>query len=127
MQRLFSTFPDGWPGFGLLLLRVGGGIPLICLGVGGLGANFNESLRLASHLIPVAGGILLLVGLWTPVAGVTVAIVELCSAILLRLANPDDRWILLLLTVLTAAVAMLGPGAWSVDARLYGRRRFPPR
>jgi putative oxidoreductase len=28
------------------------------------------------------------------------------------------------LAVLCASVAMLGPGAWSIDARLFGRRRF---
>ena len=28
------------------------------------------------------------------------------------------------LAVLTAGVAMLGPGAWSIDARLFGRKRF---
>ena len=33
LQRLFSTFPDGWPGLGLLLLRFGAGIALICFGI----------------------------------------------------------------------------------------------
>jgi hypothetical protein len=34
------------------------------------------------------------------------------------------QWIHILLAVLTAAVAMLGPGAWSIDARRFGRQRF---
>jgi hypothetical protein len=33
LQRLFSTFPDGWPGFGLLLLRLGARIALVCLAI----------------------------------------------------------------------------------------------
>jgi putative oxidoreductase len=34
------------------------------------------------------------------------------------------RLIHIFLAVLAAGVAMLGPGAWSIDARLFGRKRF---
>jgi putative oxidoreductase len=124
LQRLFSTFPDGWPGLGLLLLRFGAAIPLIFFGVaslaGGLGQSFGVVLRLAS----LACGLLLLVGLWTPVAGIVVAIDEVWIAFSTPFAHQEGQWLQILLAVLAAGVAMLGPGAWSVDARLFGRKRF---
>jgi putative oxidoreductase len=62
----------------------------------------------------------LLVGLWTPVAGLLMAVAELC----LTFSHPVDPWSHILLGALGAALAMLGPGAWSVDARLFGRKRI---
>lgn len=67
---------------------------------------------------------MLLIGLWTPIAGAALAIGELCVAFSPRFAQLHDQWLHILLAVLAAAVAMLGPGAWSVDARLFGRKRF---
>ena len=72
----------------------------------------------------VVGGLLLLIGLWTPVAGFIVATGELWSAFVRPGSQREDLWIGSVLAVLSAGVAMLGPGAWSVDARLFGRRRF---
>ena len=66
----------------------------------------------------------MLLGLWTPVAGVALAIDELWIAFSPPIAQLSDQWLHVLLAVLAAAVAMLGPGAWSVDARLFGRKRF---
>ena len=63
---------------------------------------------------------LLLLGLWTPVAGALMAIAEL----FLAFSHPVDPWMHILLGALGAALAMLGPGAWSVDARLFGRKRI---
>jgi uncharacterized membrane protein YphA (DoxX/SURF4 family) len=71
-----------------------------------------------------AGGIFLLAGLWTPVMGALIALDELWIAFSLYSSQPDSRWIHIFLSVLTAGVAMLGPGAWSIDARLFGRKRF---
>jgi putative oxidoreductase len=124
LQRLFSTFPDGWPGFGLLLLRVGAAIGLIYFGVVDLAGAVGQSLNVALRTMAIAGGLLLLLGLWTPVAGTVVAADEVWSAFSLHFSQQDDRGLHLLLAVLAAGVAMLGPGAWSVDARLFGRRRF---
>ena len=74
------------------------------------------------HVLAIAAGLLLLAGLWTPIAGVLLAIIEICSAF----THPHDPWSYLLLGSLGAALAMLGPGAWSVDARLFGWKRIDP-
>ena len=68
----------------------------------------------------VAGGILLVVGLWTPIAGVSVALTEIWK--MLTLSGDKPLW--LMLATAGAALAMLGPGLWSVDARLYGWKRL---
>jgi uncharacterized membrane protein YphA (DoxX/SURF4 family) len=75
------------------------------------------------HAISAVGGLLLLVGLWTPVAGAIVAITELWVG----LSHGLDPWVSVLLAGLGAALALLGPGAWSVDARLYGWKRIEIR
>jgi putative oxidoreductase len=124
LQRLFSTFPNGWPGRGLLLLRLGVGVALICLGIGGVLGGRSQPSTLIRDLIEAAGSIFLLVGLWTPVAGALIALDELWIALSLYSSPPDGHWIHIFLAVLTAGVAMLGPGAWSIDARLFGRQRF---
>ena len=64
-------------------------------------------------------GILLLVGLWTPITGTLLAIVALWSACL----HPAEPLNWVLLGALGAALALLGPGGWSVDARLFGWKR----
>ena len=75
------------------------------------------------HVLAIAAGILLLAGLWTPIAGVLLAIIEIWSAC----TQLRDPWSFILLGTLGAALAMLGPGAWSVDARLFGWKRIDPR
>jgi uncharacterized membrane protein YphA (DoxX/SURF4 family) len=74
------------------------------------------------HVLAIAIGILLLAGLWTPIAGVLLAIIETWTAF----THPHDPWSYILLGTLGAALAMLGPGAWSVDARLFGWKRIDP-
>src|SRR5580704_11635810 len=128
MQRLFSTFPNGWPGFGLLLLRLGVGIALISFGVSGFFAASGEPLALARYSIEAVGAIFLILGFWTPVVGALIVLDELWIALSLWSSPPggppDGHWNHVFLAVLTAGVAMLGPGAWSIDARLFGRKRF---
>jgi uncharacterized membrane protein YphA (DoxX/SURF4 family) len=124
LQRLFSTFPDGWPGLGLLLLRVGAAVSLLYFGIAGTAGPADQPLHIAPRIVAAAGGLLLLLGLWTPVAGVAVAMDELWIAFSPPVVQVSDRWLHILLAILAASVAMLGPGAWSVDSRLFGRKRF---
>jgi putative oxidoreductase len=63
---------------------------------------------------------LLLIGSWTPVAGGLMAVAELCLA----LTHPADPWTHIGLGALGVALAMLGPGAQSVDAHRFGRKRI---
>ena len=119
MQRLFSSFPDGWPGIGILLLRLGVGIPLVYDGITGVFAT-PRFIPFMQDLIVLGAGMLLLAGLWTPVSGTVVAITELWMAF----SGAGPLRAVLLLAALGAALAMLGPGAWSVDACLFGRKRI---
>lgn len=125
MQRLFSTFPDRWPGFGLLLMRLGLGITEIYLATGILTGEAPTPTIVAQSLIAAAAGIFLLAGLWTPVTAILAALDQVWIAQSLRSSHGGGNWIHILLAVLSASVSMLGPGAWSIDARLFGRRRFP--
>ena len=122
MQRLFSTFPDGWPGAGLLVLRLVAGAVLFHHGVLGLPGAYS-ALPFFWRGLAGGAGLLLLAGFWTPIAGVLVGIVELWIAY----ARPGDLWTPLLLGTLGIALAMLGPGAWSIDARFWGRKRIEIR
>lgn len=107
-----------------MLLRLGVGVALIYVGLSRLFGGLGEPITIALDLIEAAGGIFLLAGLWTPVMGALVALDELWIAFSVYSSQPDSRWIHIFLAVLTAGVAMLGPGAWSIDALLFGRKRF---
>jgi putative oxidoreductase len=123
VQRLFSGFAGGWPGTGLLLLRLLTGAAVIYFGI----ASVREAPPLPLAVLQIIGigaGILLLVGLWTPVAGVLTAIVKVSIAFSRYFSHSGDPWIPILQAVLSAVVAMVGPGAWSIDARLFGRKRI---
>jgi len=118
VQRLFSDFPDGWPGISILFLRFGAGILLVYDGITGLSLT-PQLIPLIRDLLTAGAGMLLLAGLWTPVSGTLAAGLELWIAF----SGADHLRGVLLLAVLAAALAMLGPGAWSVDAHLFGRKR----
>jgi uncharacterized membrane protein YphA (DoxX/SURF4 family) len=128
MQRLFSTFPDGRPGVGLLLLRAAVGGSLLVLGGTYLvHAPQAGGWSLAIGLLAAASCASLLIGFLTPL-GVLAGLVAIGLALgwpspACRLLS-NGKLAALLLGVLAAAVALLGPGALSLDARLFGRREI---
>jgi hypothetical protein len=73
----------------------------------------------ASALLAVSGP-LLVAWLWTPVAGAVVAVIEFSQV--LRVDEP--LLVGLLVGTMAAALALLGPGRWSVDPRLFGWKRI---
>jgi putative oxidoreductase len=125
LQRLFSTFPSHLPGVGLLLMRLSLGITLIYLGTAILLGEPPAAISVAQQIIGAAAGVFVIAGLWTPLAAILAALDQIWIALSFSSSQPAGEWIHILLGVLCASVAMLGPGAWSIDARLFGRRRFP--
>jgi hypothetical protein len=116
VQRLFTAFPAGQPGAGLLLLRSAVGLIALVEGAGALPGGdqvIGAQLSLAAGGLAVVGGALLVAGFLTPIAGV------LSGLGILLLADGPLR---ALVVIVAAAVVLLGPGAFSVDSRLFGRR-----
>src|SRR6266700_3807285 len=138
MQRLFSTFPGGCPGIALFFLRSTTGFVLIVAGLLGRARLDRAPLLSATFAVTAAGsGLSLLLGFFTPVGGVLGA---LCSATAALFASPmntlDSMQLMaagVVIGVMAAALGMLGPGAFSIDCYLFGRRKIiiprfsPPR
>jgi putative oxidoreductase len=119
VRRLFSTFAHGAPGLGLLLLRLAVGIALASQAVTALRSGPPIGPTVLNALAGVVG-IFLLVGLWTPAAGTFLAFLASLGAVM----HPADPWNCIFLGTLGAALALVGPGAWSVDAYLFGWKRI---
>ncbi len=111
MQRFFSSFPSGRPGIGLLLLRLGASVYLVQQSR----LFFDGSWPMFSiGLLAIACAALLAAGLLTPVAG------ALGMLAVVFADGPSYAYLI----VVAVAVVLLGPGAYSVDARLFGRREI---
>jgi putative oxidoreductase len=119
LQRLFSMFPSGWPGGGLLLLRLTDGIFLLhtCIACW-LGNGHHIPATLLAIVAALA--LLLLIGLWTPIAGALSA----ATMVPLLIQEVDEPRILICLMALGVSILMLGPGAISIDAAMFGRHRL---
>jgi uncharacterized membrane protein YphA (DoxX/SURF4 family) len=104
---------------GISLLRISAGLPLVYEGIGGLHTT-PQIGPFVRELLMIGAGVLLLVGLWTPLSGTLAAILQLWIAF----SGTDQLRAVLLLAAIGAALAMLGPGAWSVDAHVFGRKRI---
>jgi putative oxidoreductase len=121
LQRLFSTFANGWPGVGLLVQRILTAALLIGFGIMDLtGPSFSLSISMIPQIIGTCLGVLFLIGLWTPVVGGLIALTELWIVVI-RMSDP---WIPIVVAILGATIAMIGPGEWSIDARLFGRKHI---
>jgi putative oxidoreductase len=118
LRRLYSTFATGLPGAGLLIMRLVAGTVLIVRAVMGLSGAL--AIGPAPLLVFQIGlGLLLLAGLWTPVAGTLGAMIAVWRLV----SQVGEPWIQILVATLGVSLALLGPGVWSIDARLFGWKR----
>jgi uncharacterized membrane protein YphA (DoxX/SURF4 family) len=134
LQRLFSTFPGGRPGVGLLLLRAALGAVAVALGASELSGPIGRTALVWSVACALlVGGLGLIVGFLTPFASALVGLSVLGIALAWlpapELASLGVTLTVVLMVVTAIGVALLGPGAFSVDGQLFGRREIviPPR
>jgi len=133
LHRLFSAFPAGFPGVGLLLLRVVvgatlGGHGILCL----LSSDrITLVVSVSTALLLLSGGCLL-IGFLTPILSLLAGLECLgiaCSWFPFQLLSPfESKLSLAPIIAISAAIALLGPGAFSLDARLFGWKEIviPP-
>ncbi len=129
MRRIFSTFPGDGPGLGLLVLRAAIGFTLVSQGILYLSDSHTPSLAMwAVALLMVASGALALIGYMTPLAVFVGGLISVASLLPWFPAPAPNLFVTRLAAILTAAIGIaivcLGPGAFSLDARLFGRREI---
>jgi uncharacterized membrane protein YphA (DoxX/SURF4 family) len=130
LLRLFSlTYPSGRPGVGLLLLRSAVGLTAAAQGVVALSGRGDLSpWSPAAALLALAAGSMLLIGFSTPLASVLVGLgciaAVFSSPPVEAHGLPLGGLIFLFEAGTAAAAVLLGPGAYSLDARLFGRREI---
>jgi uncharacterized membrane protein YuzA (DUF378 family) len=122
VQRLYSTFPGAWPGFALLLLRCAAAVALVACANADALSSASAVVLLVDCAIIVAAA-LLIGGLWTPVAGIAHALLELYS----HICGSAVELNYVLWAIVGLCVAVLGPGACSIDSHLFGRKRIDLR
>ena len=118
MQRLFSTFPNSWPGLGLLVLRFATGLSLTA--VADMVAGLSDTASLFARCAVTGAAILICIGLWTPLAALAAVAIQIVVIIFAHQFNMS----LAVSAAAALSLAMLGPGSWSIDARLFGRKRI---
>jgi uncharacterized membrane protein YphA (DoxX/SURF4 family) len=138
VSRLFTTFASGASGYGLLVLRLVLAASVIAEGLALVGRDLGGPD--AAPFAVVCDAILLLcgtcigLGLLTPVVQTVVATVKLAGIAewTWRLAESlpaGPVQLLILQLAIAGSLALIGPGAYSIDARIFGRQeiRIPPR
>jgi hypothetical protein len=133
LLRLCSTFPDSWPGAALLLLRAIVGLAAIVQGFLYLsrGAKLSAGGLFFGVLLAISG-VCLMIGFLTPIASILAGIGCMASDISWFPAPVttlfDGPLVSLEMIVMAVSIALLGPGAFALDARLFGRREIviPP-
>jgi putative oxidoreductase len=119
MRRLFSSFARGWPGLGILLARLVVAIALVHQAF--IRAHHDTHIAMIFATVGTIGAaISLFFGLWTPIGGALASSIELWNIV----TQTSDLWTCVLLATFGIALALLGPGAWSIDARLFGWKRI---
>jgi hypothetical protein len=116
MRRLFATFPTGAPGCGLVVLRV---VAALSLQVDASGHVVLTQHASVSGVALILLSMALLVGLLTPVVALLAAGIEAA----MPGAGASGGFALMLQgPMICVALALLGPGGYSLDARLFGSR-----
>jgi putative oxidoreductase len=117
MQRLFTTFPNSWPGAGLLWFRL-----ILAVALTQNRTLLPSGLPLSGvfHVLELSIGVLLVLGLWTPVASAA----QFLLALALFGTGYEVNFARQLMGLMYLSLAVLGPGAWSADGYLFGRRRL---
>jgi putative oxidoreductase len=118
MQRLYSVFPNSWPGLGLLILRAAAGFTALRL----FNSHFNMTAEtmLVLHALTIGSVILLWAGLCTPVAAIVEAMLQIGTMALGKEPVMESA----IYAALGVGLALLGPGSWSLDAWLFGYKRI---
>lgn len=114
MQRLFTMFPSGMPGLALVLLRVSVAIALLleCYA-------HRQELQSGKHAVAILLALALWAGFLTPIVVVLALVLHGLIWSNLGIGSPVVASIVVLDAL---ALAFLGPGAYSLDSRRYGRR-----
>ena len=129
LQKLFSSFPEGWPGIGLVFLRLAVGVnAMICAIDALVGPTSHTMIVWAIESLAVAVGAAIVVGFLTPAASAVTTVGYLMTGVAPSLMTEANNHISALtafnLAAISAALVLLGPGAFSFDARLFGRREI---
>lgn len=128
LRRTFFTFPGGIPGLGLLLLRATVGVELGWSSYGHLTLLENmRSVEMIAAALALACGSSIVAGYHTALASVAAAVLNTVGAVWWPQPNIDVDAARIgsgFGVVIAIALACLGPGALSVDARLYGHREI---
>lgn len=126
MRRLYSNFPGGLQGVGLLLLRAAIGLRLIIYASAWTGEPQGLRVGIWSlGLLALVTGISFMLGFLTPLAGALSAVAGIAVHIWHPAWNPSLVSLLSINAIVMAiAIAFLGPGSLSLDARFFGRRKI---